>query len=85
MMIILIVIVSLVVLILVHELGHFLAAKFFGVKVEEFGIGFPPRLFSKKIGETRYSFNALPLGGFVRIYGEDNAEKKERSFSAQYI
>lgn len=85
MMIILIVIISLAVLIFVHELGHFLAAKFFGVKVEEFGIGFPPRLFSKKIGETRYSFNALPLGGFVRIYGENSAEREERSFSTQSI
>jgi regulator of sigma E protease len=51
-------------------LGHFLAAKYFGVRVEEFGIGFPPRIFSKKIGDTRYSLNCLPLGGFVKLYGE---------------
>lgn len=59
-------------LILVHELGHFFAAKKFGVKVEEFGIGIPPkalRLFKK--GETEYTLNWLPLGGFVRLYGED--------------
>lgn len=57
-------------LIILHELGHFLAAKFFGMRVDEFGIGFPPRLFGKKVGETIYSVNALPLGGFVKIHGE---------------
>lgn len=70
-MIIFIVIVSLSVLILAHELGHFAAAKFFNVKVEEFGFGYPPRLYSKKFGETTYSVNLLPLGGFVHISGED--------------
>jgi regulator of sigma E protease len=60
------------VLILVHEWGHFIAAKKTGMRVDEFGIGFPPRLFSFKKGETEYSFNALPFGGFVRIYGEQN-------------
>lgn len=65
-----VVIVGIAVLILIHELGHFLAAKFFRVPVEEFGFGFPPRIWSKKIGETRYSFNWLPLGGFVRLHGE---------------
>lgn len=58
-------------LILVHELGHFLAAKNAGVRVDEFGIGFPPRLWKKKVGETIYSINALPIGGFVKIFGED--------------
>ena len=62
------------ILILVHELGHFLVAKHFGVMVEEFGFGLPPRLFGKKIGETLYSINALPFGGFVRLHGE-NSEK----------
>jgi len=60
-------------LILVHELGHFLVARVFGVKVEEFGIGIPPKaltLFRK--GETEYTLNWLPLGGFVRLYGEDS-------------
>ncbi len=72
-MIIVLVIVGLSLLILVHEFGHFLAAKISGVRVEEFGLGFPPRLFGKKIGETLYSINWLPLGGFVKIYGEDTA------------
>lgn len=58
------------VLVLVHEFGHFIAAKRAGVGVEEFGIGFPPRLASKQIGETTYSVNWLPIGGFVRIKGD---------------
>ena len=66
----LIVFVGLVLLILVHELGHFATAKWFGMYVEEFGIGFPPRLFSRKRGETRYSLNLIPLGGFVKLHGE---------------
>lgn len=61
------------VLVLVHELGHFLVAKFFKIKVEEFGIGFPPRAYGKKIGGTIYSINWLPIGGFVKLYGEDDA------------
>ena len=61
------------VLILVHELGHFVVAKWTGMRVDEFGIGFPPKLFSLKIGETEYSLNALPIGGFVKILGEDGA------------
>ncbi len=73
-MIIIFVIVGLSVLILVHEFGHFLAAKIFGIKVEEFGLGFPPRLFGKKIGETVYSVNLLPFGGFVKIFGEDGPD-----------
>lgn len=64
-------IVVLVVLIVVHELGHFVAAKLAGITVEEFGIGFPPRIASLRFGGTRYSVNALPLGGFVRMLGED--------------
>jgi len=60
----------LAVLIIAHELGHFSTAKAFGVKVEEFGIGFPPRLLSFKKGETRYSLNAIPLGGFTKMVGE---------------
>jgi regulator of sigma E protease len=70
---ILVFIVILSILVLIHELGHFLIAKKFGIKVEEFGYGFPPRLFGKKIGETLYSFNLLPIGGFVKLYGEDEA------------
>lgn len=61
-----------VVLIVVHEFGHFVAAKLTGMRVDEFGIGFPPRaaVIAKK-GETLYTLNWLPLGGFVKIYGED--------------
>ncbi len=70
---ILVFILILCVLVLVHEFGHFLTAKKLGIKVEEFGFGFPPRLIGKKIGETIYSINALPLGGFVKLYGEDEA------------
>jgi len=61
-------------LILIHELGHFVAARRNGVLVEEFGLGIPPRLWGKKIGETIYSINALPFGGFVRLFGEDLEE-----------
>lgn len=57
-------------LVFVHELGHFLAARFFKIRVDEFAIGFPPRLFSFVWGATRYAINLLPLGGYVRIYGE---------------
>lgn len=76
-------------LILVHEWGHFYAAKRAGVKVEEFGFGLPPRLFGVKKGETLYSLNAIPFGGFVRLLGEDGASKElknnPRSFSAQSL
>lgn len=71
---IIIFIIILLVLVLVHEFGHFFAAKKFGIRVDEFGFGFPPKLFSKKIGETEYSFNLLPLGGFVKIFGESFEE-----------
>lgn len=66
-------IVVLLILVLIHELGHFLVAKRLGVKVEEFGFGFPPRIFGIKRGETLYSLNLLPVGGFVKLYGEDEA------------
>jgi len=62
------------VLILIHELGHFLVAKKLGVWVEEFGFGLPPRLIGKKFGETIYSINALPFGGFCRMHGETSEE-----------
>jgi regulator of sigma E protease len=70
MLIIIIVILGLSLLILGHEAGHFFVAKMFGLKVDEFGIGFPPRITAKKIGDTEYSINWLPFGGFVRISGE---------------
>jgi regulator of sigma E protease len=66
--------ISLIILVSLHELGHFLTAKKFGVKIEEFGIGYPPRLFSKKLGETIYSVNLLPFGAFVRIPEEESSE-----------
>ncbi len=62
----------LIVLIIAHELGHFITAKITRVRVQEFGLGFPPRLWGKQIGETIYSINALPLGGFVRMLGEED-------------
>ncbi len=67
-------------LVFVHELGHFIAAKISGVRVDEFAVGFPPRIFSKTVGETKYSVGCLPLGGFVKIFGEDG-ETGSRSFS----
>lgn len=62
---------TLSVLVLIHEAGHYFAARKFNIKVEEFGFGFPPRAWGKKIGETIYSINWLPIGGFVKLYGED--------------
>jgi regulator of sigma E protease len=62
----------LIILILAHELGHFFTAKLFKVRVEEFGIFLPPRLFSFKKGETIYSLNAIPLGGFNKLAGEED-------------
>ncbi len=61
-----------VVLVVVHELGHFVTAKLGGVGVQEFGLGYPPRLWAKKLWGTEYSINALPLGGFVRMVGEED-------------
>jgi regulator of sigma E protease len=63
-------------LVFIHELGHFLAARLFKIRVDEFAIGFPPRLFSWIWGKTRYAINLLPLGGYVKIYGE-NAEDEQ--------
>lgn len=67
-------------MVFVHELGHFLTAKVAGVKIEEFGIGFPPRLWAVRRGETEYSINLLPLGGFVRLLGEEDPTEL-RSFA----
>ncbi len=69
---------TLTILVFVHEFGHFLMAKKMGVKVEEFGIGLPPKLFGKKIGETLYSINLLPIGGFVKLFGEEYDELDRR-------
>ncbi len=75
------------VLVLVHEFGHFIVAKAFGVKVEVFSIGFGPPILRKKWGETVYQIALLPLGGYVKLYGEDEeseeARKDPRSFYAK--
>lgn len=72
---ILVFIVVIVALIIVHELGHFIAAKIFGMRVDEFGLGYPPRALTiAKKGETEYTLNWLPFGGFVKIYGEDGLQ-----------
>jgi len=63
------------ILVFIHELGHFTAARLFGVRVEEFGFGLPPRIWGKKIKETIYSLNWLPIGGFVKLAGEDESQK----------
>ena len=80
-------VVALSILVLVHEFGHFIAARKTGVKVEEFGLGLPPRIIGKKIGETIYSLNWLPIGGFCKMLGEDLTDSvkdfgknKEESF-----
>ena len=67
---ILIFFIILFVLVIVHEFGHFSTAKKFGIRVDEFGFGFPPKLFGWKKGETEYTLNALPFGGFVKIFGD---------------
>ena len=68
------------ILVLVHEFGHYIVAKRSGIKVEEFGIGLPPRIWGKKKGDTLYSVNWIPFGGFVKLYGMDTA-KSSRSKS----
>jgi len=75
--------ISLIGLVILHELGHFLLAKKFGMKVDEFGIGYPPRLFGKKIRETIYSLNLLPFGAFVKIYGQEQKIDDSGSFSSK--
>ncbi len=77
-------------LVLIHEFGHFIVAKRNGVYVEEFGLGIPPRLFGIRFGETLYSINLLPFGGFVRLRGEDLSASADseiladpRSFASQ--
>ena len=72
-------------LVLIHEGGHFLVAKFFKVKVNEFSIGFGKQICSKRKGETVYSIRMIPLGGFVSMLGEEERSDDERSFSRQSI
>jgi len=76
-------------LIIVHEFGHFITAKWAGIRVEEFALGFPPRIFGFKRGETTYSINLFPFGGYVRMPGENGEMTDEqghfdpRSFAAK--
>ncbi len=75
-------VIILIVLVIAHEFAHFITAKSSGVRVNEFGIGFPPRIWGIKRGETLYSINALPLGGFVKLSGEEDP-KAERSLASK--
>ncbi len=83
---IIIFIVILLILVVSHEFGHFIVAKKSGIRVDEFSFGFPPKIIGKKIGETTYNLNALPFGGYVKIFGENgidettSEEDKKRSF-----
>lgn len=82
-MTVIIFIIVLSILVFVHEFGHFITAKRAGMKVEEFGFGFPPRIFGVKRGETIYSLNWIPFGGFVKIFGESGEGKNDpRSFAS---
>ncbi|MGP1451108.1 MAG: RIP metalloprotease RseP [Wolinella sp.] len=67
-------------LIFFHELGHFLAARFFGVKVEVFSIGFGKKLYSRRFGDTEYALSAIPLGGYVKMKGQDDADPGSISY-----
>lgn len=82
---ILLILLLLSVIIIIHELGHFIAAKKSGVLVEEFGVGLPPRIFGLKIGETIYSLNLLPFGGFVKLFGEEGAELEKKTLPKKLI
>ena len=82
---ILVVLITISLVILIHELGHFLVAKWVGVKVEEFGLGYPPRIIGKKIGETLYSINVLPFGGFVKLFGEQEADLRLKDKLAENL
>ena len=73
-------IITIGILVLVHELGHFAAAKFFGMRVDRFSIGFPPRAFGKTIGETDYCISWIPIGGYVKIAG-----MIDESFDTEFV
>lgn len=91
LMSILIFIAILLILVVSHEFGHFIVAKKSGIRVDEFSFGFPPKIFGKKIGETTYNFNALPFGGYVKIFGENgddpsvvtSEDDRKRSFTSK--
>jgi len=82
---IIIFIIILSVLVMIHELGHFVMAKRAGIGVEEFGFGLPPRAWGKKVGETIYSVNWLPFGGFVRLVGEDPTDKHRQDKDSFWV
>ncbi len=71
------------ILIFVHELGHFICAKFFRVKVLKFSLGFGPTVIGKQMGETEYVISAFPLGGYVKMYGENPTDEVEQSLVAR--
>ncbi len=78
------------ILIFVHELGHFLAARMSGVGVQKFSLGFGPKIIGKKIGETEYLLSWIPLGGYVKLTGESGTEElspedEKRSFAKQKV
>src|SRR3989338_8854767 len=75
----------LLILVLAHEFGHFITAKRMGMVVEEFAFGFPPRLASFKRKGTRYSFNLFPIGGYVKIKGEDGNDSDPDSFASKPV
>jgi regulator of sigma E protease len=77
-------VIILLVLVVAHEFGHFITARAAGVGIIEFGVGFPPRLFSTKRGETVYSINAVPLGGFVKLAGEEDPKVARSLASKNY-
>ncbi len=72
------------ILIWFHELGHFLVAKAFGVKVEVFSIGFGRAIFQKRFGDTVYQVALIPLGGYVKLYGEEKEESSQDKSTTQY-
>jgi len=72
------------VLVIIHELGHFLAARWMGVRVEKFSIGFPPTIYRKKLGETEFSISAIPLGGYVKMAGFIDESMDENITGADY-
>jgi regulator of sigma E protease len=74
----------LLILVVVHEFGHFIVAKLTGMRVDEFAFGFPPRIFGKKIGETTYAINSIPLGGYVSIFGENGSEEDKKAHGATH-
>lgn len=85
MIAIIIFILILSILVMIHELGHFVMARKAGIGVEEFGFGLPPRAWGKKVGETIYSVNWLPFGGFVRLVGEDPTDAKRDAKNSFFV